>query len=148
MTATSTQPPRSGRIAWIFAALILLLLLAVGWGFWLPRHRQAAVCDEIVAMGGDYEIFYDGPRWRWLYDLEVPVVGNPFDRVVRVNLGSTRVTDQWLRNLSALRGVRELSLDRTAISDAGVKHLESLSELRDLTLKETRITDRGLESIA
>ena len=68
--------------------------------------------------------------------------------IVSLNLRDTQISDDGLRHLSSLRGLRRLHLERTGVGDAGLKHLAGLGKLEYLNLYETKITDAGLESLA
>lgn len=116
-------------------------------------RRQRIEVDEIVRMGG--RITYDWER--------VSATGKPLDRgATRRYLGShlfSRVelvdlsrchgiTDDSLRNLGALDGLRRLWLADTPITGASFGHLANLTSLRELSLSGTRVTDASLRNLA
>ncbi len=66
-------------------------------------------------------------------------------RLQFLRLGVCRqVTDAGVVHLSALTGLRELSLNSTQTTDAGLAGIAGLTEIRELGLADTRITDAGL----
>ena len=59
--------------------------------------------------------------------------------------GSFRVSDDGLRNLKALTGLRKLNLGNIAITSAGLKHLQGLTQLRSLILEGCPRSSDGLK---
>ncbi len=65
--------------------------------------------------------------------------------VTNVRLSTNKLaTDDGLKNLSGLTGLKSLNLDSTLITDAGVAHLKDLTQLQELMLFGTKVTDAGL----
>ncbi|MFP2958401.1 hypothetical protein ACLEPN_11305 [Myxococcus sp. 1LA] len=62
-------------------------------------------------------------------------------------LWNTQVSDENLRALVGLTGLRVLNLRETAVSDSGLAHLRNLPALRRLDLDETRVGDGGLRHL-
>src|SRR5688572_27293499 len=62
-------------------------------------------------------------------------------RVIEVNLGERKVTDDDLERLRGLDHLQELDLTRTRITGPGLKHLKQLTALKKLYLTETQIDD-------
>jgi hypothetical protein len=77
----------------------------------------------------------------------VPPEPRPGDTVVLVNLANTKVTDEQLQSLAALKGLQHLDLRETRITDAGLKRLAGLTDLRTVNLSGTQITAKGLRSL-
>lgn len=71
-----------------------------------------------------------------------------FDRISRVNLIKTGVTDAGLVCLRGMTTLNELDLDGTSITDAGLAHLGGLTNLKMLYLNETGVTDAGLVHVS
>src|ERR1019366_3707157 len=69
---------------------------------------------------------------------DAKTTGNP---VVRVSLLYSKVTDEQLVILGALKNLQDLDLFGTKLTDDGLKHLRTLQNLRTLNLAFTRITD-------
>jgi Leucine-rich repeat (LRR) protein len=65
-----------------------------------------------------------------------------------LDLNSTKVTDAGLKDLAALKQLETLDLDNTKVTDAGLKDLAALKELQILTLNGTKVTDAGLKDLA
>eukprot|EP00913_Durusdinium_trenchii_P023352 g21930.t1 len=70
-----------------------------------------------------------------------------FDRVAKVDLAGTKITDEGLKYLEKLKSVDDLDLNNTAITDAGLEHLKGLSSLSKLDLGDTAVTDAGLKHL-
>lgn len=67
--------------------------------------------------------------------------------VAWLELSGTGITDEGLRHLAGLPGLKRLYLSRTSISDAGLAHLGSLRELEYLNLYGTQVSSAGLEHL-
>jgi Leucine Rich Repeat (LRR) protein len=61
--------------------------------------------------------------------------------------GSKALTDEGVRHLALLTGLKHLDLSGTAITDRGLQVLRSLLALETLSLAGTHITDEGLAHI-
>src|SRR5262245_52036648 len=100
---------------------VVALVLAVS-GLGLGSSAQADEAeDKAVAF---VEKQHGG---RVIRDDKVP--GKP---VVMVNLGSTKVTDAGLKELTPLKSLTKLTLSGTLVTDAGLKELKSLKSLATL----------------
>jgi hypothetical protein len=75
------------------------------------------------------------------------VIDREGGRLLSVNLRGTLVTDDDLRVLAGVKGLRVLSLNGTQITDAGLVHLRRLTDLEVLDLGLTRISDAGLKQL-
>jgi len=64
-----------------------------------------------------------------------------------LSLAETKVGDDGLVHLMAMKNLQELHLDHTEITDEGLRLLASLPSLQILDLKGTRITDAGLAEV-
>lgn len=58
------------------------------------------------------------------------------------------VTDEGMRIVGQMKGLRYLDLSATKVSDEGLKHLSSLTRLESLCIEETDITNDGLGLLA
>ena len=65
-------------------------------------------------------------------------------KLIRLNLGSTKITDAGLVHLKGLTKLKWLWLNNTKIIDAGLVHLKGLTKLELLDLRSTKVTDAGL----
>jgi len=72
----------------------------------------------------------------------------PADTIWIVHLQKTKVADDQLRALAALKGLESLHLEDTQITDAGLKHVARLTNLHTLDLSRTKVTAKGLASLA
>ncbi|MBC8290363.1 MAG: hypothetical protein H8E37_08605, partial [Planctomycetes bacterium] len=70
------------------------------------------------------------------------------ERLTKLHLVGTAVTDEGCRHLADHRSMRFLDLRANCISDEGLAELSQLTELVELRLAQTWITDGGLKSLA
>jgi hypothetical protein len=70
-----------------------------------------------------------------------------FDKLQKLTLNGTKITDAGLEHLKGLTGLQKLYLVDTAITDAGLERLKGLTGLRILSLVGTQVTDAGLEHL-
>jgi hypothetical protein len=71
------------------------------------------------------------------------------DTVTGLSLGGSKaVTDDGIRHLSRLSGLKHLDLSGTAITDHGLEVLRHLPALETLSLAATAVTDTGLARLA
>jgi len=70
------------------------------------------------------------------------------EKLERLYLAHTKVTDAGLKQIAGLTALRILSLEATAVTDAGLAELKPLVNLETLFLNETQITDEGLGHLA
>ena len=79
---------------------------------------------------------------------DVVKVLKELDYLRELRLGSTGVTDEWLKGLQGLTHLEVLTLDSCkGVTDAGMKELAGLSDLRSLTLTATRVKGPGLRDL-
>jgi hypothetical protein len=76
-------------------------------------------------------------------DQELGLVAN-LQKLERLNLNGSSITDAGLAAVRALRNLDALLLVATHTSDAGLVNLKDLSRLTLLDLDQTRVTDGGL----
>jgi hypothetical protein len=86
----------------------------------------------------------EGVGGKVIRDTKQP--GNP---IVEVNLAANKkVTNDGLKELAGLKGVKRLSLFfNEKITDDGVAHLKGLTTLEELTLNNTGVGDAGLAEL-
>jgi serine/threonine protein kinase len=65
-----------------------------------------------------------------------------------LSLADTKITDDGLAHLQALRKLTHLDLSQTGVTSAGLVHLARLAQLVELHLQETKVTDPGLTRLA
>lgn len=58
------------------------------------------------------------------------------------------ITDEHLREIASLSGLKTLNLSRSQVSDTGLKELARLENLRLLRLSSSKVTDEGMGAIA
>jgi hypothetical protein len=69
------------------------------------------------------------------------------DKLLRINLSRTEITDRGLAEISRLARLEQLRLASGRIDDAGLKCLAKLEHLRFLHLIDMPITDAGLDHL-
>jgi len=67
-----------------------------------------------------------------------------FEKVLKLNLSSTKITDEALKHLTKLNGLSSIGLIWTQITDAGLMELAKLNQLQCLYLDYTKITSDGV----
>jgi internalin A len=143
-----------------FSLRTLLLLVAVlavwlGWHTYRVKQQREAVLT-VEEVGGlvryDYQWTRGGTtappnRPSWLARL---VGVDHVHDVVSITLAHNKsVTDADLRQLSALKNLRDLNLGWTEVSDAGLVHLKQLTRLESLYLEGCpNVTDSGIAHLA
>ena len=70
------------------------------------------------------------------------------EKVTRLQLGLTKITDAGLKDVAKLQKLTFLGLFFTEITDAGLKDVAKLQKLEILDLEGTQITDAGLKEVA
>ena len=69
------------------------------------------------------------------------------NRVTKIDLNSTSVSDADLKLLGSLTALEALDLGKTKITDAGLIHLKGLKNLRSLNLAFDDVSDEGLRHL-
>lgn len=69
-------------------------------------------------------------------------------KITRLNLESTQLDDENLKELVHLKNLQSLNCANTRINDSNLAQIEGLKDLRKLNLKLTSISDSGLTSLA
>lgn len=145
-----------GALSRVVAVLPLVaLILTVGLGYgWDWRRGQATgqgaveklrelgqVRDDLTRPG--LRVYLTGRR---VTDSTLDLLGELKD-LRHLELSDTRVTDDGIRRLRHLTGLRSLYLDGVAITDEGLSSLVSLKDLECLVFMDTRITGTGLAGL-
>jgi len=113
-----------------------------------PAYRTAdpdrRAAEWVLGIGGTIGVSINGePReYKWVTELPQRF---QIERVVLQH--NAKLTDEGLKNLNGLMGLRELHLGYTEVTDAGLEHLKELTSLGVLTLPDLKITDSGLEHL-
>jgi len=71
----------------------------------------------------------------------------PGKPVINVNLFSTKVTDEGLKELAPLKHLTLLAIRDAKVTDAGLKELATFKNLATLYLNDTYVTDAGLKEL-
>lgn len=122
------------------------------------RRQTLALEAEVKEVGGKLICAPSGPQWLYLATgdsgaeiFDVPVAidlyngNNPLKGQGGRN---ERVTDEWLKKLSAHATLRKIDLANCAIQGAGLQHVATLAGLRELNLTLTPVTDDALKHLA
>ena len=70
-----------------------------------------------------------------------------YEKVVRINLAASTVTDEDLASVARLNALQELYLSGTQVGDAGLAHLQKLNALKWLYLGGTQVSDEGKKQL-
>jgi ankyrin repeat protein len=134
--------------------LVLIFSLPLGW-LAAKRHQKSkerAAIAALIKLGATLSYNWTaeetggqppGPAWQRA------LLGDDFFvQVESVNLaGNEALTDEDLRHLEPLSGIKQLYLQETAVSDDGLVHLKHLTRLTFLNLLETQVTFAGAADV-
>jgi hypothetical protein len=130
--------------------LVALVLVVAGIvsrvGFQMCRRQAAA--RKFREMEAISESYAGGPRWvrSWLSDDWLQRFDDQFDGIGHIDLAHAEPNDDDLAALTAIPGLRSLTLPGAA-TDSGLRHLRELSDLVILDLQGPRISDGALRHI-
>ena len=65
------------------------------------------------------------------------------ENCVSLELENSAITDNGIKNLPSLPGLRCLDLDSTAVTDDAMKRLVTITSLEELWLEDTKVSDQG-----
>jgi len=105
-----------------------------------PSNPQNVIIEERIRMSWND---YVGPL-IWV----VPPSKLNFERVRKLDLSYTEITDAGLKEVAKLENLTQLELSFTQITDTGLKELTKLKQLEGLYMERTQITDAGLKELA
>ncbi len=80
-------------------------------------------------------------------DADLVPLDDLHDKLRRVNLSHTEITDEGLARIARCRQLEQLRISSPRVTDAGMAHVAQLSELRFLHLLDMPITDAGLDEL-
>jgi hypothetical protein len=83
-----------------------------------------------------------------LADKELSELSSIQDQIVRLKLGQTQLTDNFMSQISDMPLLIQLDLDHTQVGDKGLTALENLKYLESVNLYATKVSDAGLMSLA
>ena len=157
---------RLPRPLWIGLAACVLVIVAIGVQVGVPIYRQESAIREIERLGGTVQLRPRGPQWlrdrigdraqrlcgeiAGVYLRDCPATDETLRTVCRLpglkglSLSNTNVTDAGLAELKSLTRLERLWLANTAVTDAGLAHLKDLTALQELWLENTQVSDAGL----
>lgn len=64
-----------------------------------------------------------------------------------VMLTNSKITDEELKLLTEVNGLKVVDVSGTRITDAGLEHLKEINSLTYLDVSNTRVTDAGFEAL-
>jgi len=102
------------------------------------RRNYNQVLAEIRADGGQIDDGYSAAPWWWLG------ARDDFFVATAISFGSGDVTDEDLRPLLQLDGLRTLGIRSSHVGDDGMTYVGTLCTLEDLTIDCPQVTDEGL----
>lgn len=114
----------------------------------------AAANDWIAALDGKAELGPDGAvrelsfRQGWVSDADLDLVAK-LDKLERLDLSATRVTDLGLLKLKDLKNVRELNLFYAElVTDEGLAAMRNWTKIERINARGTKVTDNTLALLA
>ncbi len=72
---------------------------------------------------------------------------NEFDSFRQLSIQQSAISDDDLRELSAINNLERLELVGSNFSDAGLVHVGQLNYLKELVISKTKITTNGLQQL-
>ena len=127
---------------------IVVLVLACAMAFVSRKYRRKQAVDTLMASGAS--VYYDerlhwsfmprGCRKRWLKWIDQPSY---------VTFGGSikQVGDAELAPITYLNKVRRVYLRRTNVTDGGLRYLRNLRVLREVDVTDTNVTLGGIETL-
>jgi hypothetical protein len=107
--------------------------------------------DLIAAAQGSVEVPAQGRLQLELRKDERPELGvlgrTEMAAIVSVDASESKITDDDLMLIAALKNLQDLDLTNTSVTNAGLEHLSRVHSLEKLWLDGTKVTDDGLALI-
>ncbi len=130
---------------WGMRYFLLIIAMVMGQSVF-AADKKLLIADPIIEKAIRLEIFKPDEQELNKTDLE---------KMSRLNLSYTKISDAGLKELAKLPKLINLYLAETQISDAGLKEmaksdagLKDVAKLERLDLYSTKITDAGLKEVA
>lgn len=148
MASTTTRGTRCWlqfRLRTLLALTTLCSLALAFWGVYIqPYRHEARLIARLQDHGAMVATETEGPAW-----LRSIAGDRFFRRIVQVDLGDPKTTDDDLRRLAAAPRLRALVIaGNCKITDAGLRHVAEMKHLDDLTVLGPATTDEGLKHLA
>lgn len=152
MIASSLTVPRAARSnASRLLGTILLAVSLAACSHDSPRPSTATAAEASFAQqvravreGSSSQIRLDRAP---VTDADLQQLDGLEDKLERINLSRTDISDQGLALLGKMQRLVQLRLASHRITDAGMAHLKPLAGLRFLHLIGAPVGDRGLETL-
>ena len=113
-----------------------------------------AASDWIAALEGKAELAADGSvralsfRQGWVSDSDMDLIAK-LDKLERLDLSNTRVTDLGLLKLKDLKSLRELNLFYAElVTDEGLATMRNWTKIERINARGTKVTDNTLALLA
>lgn len=68
-------------------------------------------------------------------------------KIKRIDLSSTRLNDEGMKNVCAVKSLEYLNLKETDITDKGLSYIENLENLKSLDIENTKVTGAQLSGL-
>lgn len=131
-TDSPQSPNRRALWPWVMSGIVLMLA-ALGLSFWWPMHRAGIVIEFLEGNHGYYQAQYNHPEWTNFF-LGKRTFHPWFDEIDQINTNSARGNESFLKNLSSIRGLKELDLHLKSGSESSTESLSKLDQLEKLRL--------------
>jgi hypothetical protein len=128
----------------IVIGALLAAVVSIAVFVWMPYQRELGIARRIQEFSGKVQWTYSGADC-----VPQSIRGRlPFcERICRVDLDNTQVTDAGFEHLKGLANLVVLKLRNTQVTDVGLEHLKGMTKLEIINLSGTRLTDAGLEHL-
>ena len=110
---------------------VLLIIAVVGCG----GKTQSEIVEEAIRQN------ISKPKFAG------ELTGADFSMITALNLGSTQITDEGLKEVGKLPQLSWLYLYKTKVSDAGLKEVAKMKQLKVLGLVDNKITKAGVAQL-
>lgn len=131
----------------ILLAILLVssLYVAIGIGVaYQTYHRERRIARKLEDAGCRAVWGYTGPRWafRWVARWEI------YFRIIYVDTVTAKVDPKMMASIQSLPNVHTIELHAAAATDDDLKYLSGLTGLKFIEISDNPITDQGLKHLA
>lgn len=138
------SPRKSGSRVFVLIGLFAVLIGGIGFMYWKKNHDEKVTNDVVSALqarGLDITFSNGNPQ-----ETAIPLFQSMAStKVIRIGSGKSHVTDDVLKQLTAVNLDMNLDLDNCPITDVGLANLKGKRNVRWLKLLGTKVTNDGLK---
>ncbi|MCH8822752.1 MAG: hypothetical protein IH984_04515 [Planctomycetes bacterium] len=113
----------------------------------IVRLRERGVHAALIAIDGDaIEVSFSALGEK-VTDSDLTLLEGLESSLVWLDLSTTGISDDGLKQLSSYGQLKRLGLQQTGITDAGLENLVKLKTLEVLNLHSTTVTNEGIQAL-